>query len=165
MIILFYFNGNPLIAEYSLFIRNQHLEGMNLKFPERLSYDFLQMFSFENDSSYESYRLYKGVTFSMIKIIVKATRNQKESSDDYDSTDKGNQILHAVCAFSDDLTIVSNMSDRGELFNCKNANGWTPFFVAKFRNNKILKKLELSHFIDQGITDYFGNTANFYAKH
>ena len=164
MIILFCFNGNPLIAEYALFIRNQYLKGMDLKFPRRLSYDYLQMFSSQNDSSYKSYRLYKGIPFSMINIIVNAPRNQEAYSDEYNSTEKGNRIIHLISAFSDNLTIINKMKDKREAFNRKNANGWTPFFVANFRNKDNMHTPELIHFINQNITDYFGNTASFYAK-
>ena len=157
---MFYFNGNPLIAEYSLFLRNQHLKDVKMKIPERLSYDYVQMISSKEKESFETCLMYKGITFSMISII-KDHRKLKEYSEDDRSTDKGNQIIHAVCAFSNDIAMTNYIDNNEHLFNCKNVNGWTPLFLASFKNNEIMIK----HLFDQNIEDYFGNTAYFYAKH
>ena len=131
-----------------------------MKIPERLSYDYVQMLSSKEKTSFETCLMYKGITFSMI-MIIKDHQKLKAYSEDDRSTDKGNQIIHAVCAFSNDIAMTNYIDNNEHLFNCKNVNGWTPLFFASFKNNEIMIK----HLFDQNIEDYFGNTAYFYAKH
>ena len=135
-----------------------------MKIPARLSYDYVQMLLFNEETSFETCLMYKGITLSMISII-KEHRKLKSYSDDYRFTDKGNRIIHVASAFSDDITMKSDIDDNEHLFNCKNANGWTPLFFASFKNNEIMIKLISDHVIDESTKDYFGNTAYFYAKH
>ena len=147
-----------------MFLRNQRFKGVELKIPARLSYDYVQMLSYEKEKSFEMCRIYKSITLSMIKII-KEHQNISAHLDDYRVTDKGNQIIHVSSAFSDDIIMKSNIDNSKHLFNCKNMNGWTPIFFSNFKNNEIMIKHLSDHVIDQSIEDYFGNTASFYAKH